>query len=893
MANVVGNAFSGGSANVVGGPLTTGADNTYKTTILVKDYGAVGNGITDDSIAIRNAHTFANSNGYTVSYEGLTKVAVQANAQIPINTNIDFANCKFLLLNSVAGTPSYNGNVLFTVSDPIKAVVLEEFISPTSPSTNLLRGSVLPTIGIFNGPGYARISHVSVVVPGSGANGVPISTTVPYSQSFYVHRGGEVSHALANDLTATGGTLSLVSVREASDRRVVISNFSIYLNGFNSQRLFYVTRNNVDFRNIFVGGYVDPYAGGSYSNINQLIHLEYCGDITITDYKLAPQMTTGTSGTYGLACYHAADIFVQRMTSIGKTTDGGSAWGTIYTEDVNGFHITDSIVNNVGAESGAFNFFVHDCAIHGDSTDAAVQFGWGGGTLSVKNTKIYNAHSIVYKLPNYSGTWFGDMEVANCEISSSHTTLYGIRIDNVGAPIDTYCPDIITVQNIARVGRTTTNDGGVFTALQLTVRDTPTYVSAKVYAPFNINVRNVACVTQWRGGVNLDLLNIVRSNTNHNLDIQIDGIRCDLTSNAANVGGFYDYAKHAGRTIASTDYPSRMMISIKNCSRFQVQTRMYNATNSTRHMYLDDCDLTGLDLSGTSDALYCRVNSCRFLNNTSYGATVVLGGIASASNKYTVFNNCRLSSATTWDLSRASILQGIVIQGSAVLPTGATKQSAFLGWYDSTMTNNGYRVINSFDNVLADYVLQWPATTAELPHQRLGIGTTGGQLTWNQCPIVRYCSGAALTQYSSTNEEILSSVLIPANSIGPKGAVRIFLWVSNANTSTSTKTIRIRLSTTPYFSPNGSANYSGTQVFTNAMNTSTQFSMYGYALWGNNASDIKWDTTNALGNHTGTTTTSGVPFDTTQDFYVNITAQTFSTSALFILNGISVETIYA
>lgn len=793
MANIFGDPVYTGTTNVAGNSTISTNANTNQTCVLVKDFGAIGNGVVDDTDAVRAAHSFANSNNFSVSYEGLDQCLVQADAKITINTNVDFANCKFLLANAVRSSPSYNGYTLFNVVDAAAPLVSLTNQTPTNAATNLKKGSVFPTVGIFAGPGFVNITHSSVTVPGRGQF-TDISSTVNYKQTFYVHTAGETSYPLSLDLTANSGVLSSVTYRVASAKRIVIQNFSVFENGFNSQKLFYVTRNNVDFRHIYVMGYTGGYTGGPYDNINQLIRIDDCGDVTISDYKLTPRMITGENGSYGLSSYNAADIFVTRMTGAGQTpsaSETNRAWGCIQNENVNGFHITDSIVNRVDCHNGGFNFTVHDCVIHGDASEQAVCFGWGGGVLSVQGCKIINARAIIMQRTDYCGSWFGSMSIDNCQISfNKRYECYGIRMSKLGAPSDTYCAETISITNVQKIDRALSGNGGGFYPLEMVVHSSLAYNAAKVYAPHAINIHNVSCNFQWRSGILLDLMNMVRVDSSHSLHINISNVRPDTVTfssdGSTSFSGLYDFEKHSTRSIAASDYPSRLMIHISDCSRFYVESLMFNnGTSSSRQIHITNCGLTGVELGASqTNKLMCRISNCRFTDVPSGTGTAVVGSVYSAAEQFTSLHNCHFSGDTVWDLSRISLLQGCTFTSTLpTFPSGANVQNAFSGWYA--------------DSVFAQ--------------------------TYKSNQVINRYTGTNITIAGTTSEAIVLGIQIPANSLGPKGHLRLSFFLSFNNNNANSKTLRFRIG------PNNSLT-GAQQVLTSNMATSLSFQQFGYII---------------------------------------------------------------
>jgi len=150
-----GHFVSPGTDPTVGGIWKPVTDNiSTNNVIYVRNYQSVWDGITDNTDAIMAAHSIANTSNKSVSYSGIEKYAIDADAQIHINTNTDFCGAQANILNGVVVTPSFSTfKKTFIISDPL-AMVTTAIGTFTG---SLARGSRTPTKGLFNGPGYALI----------------------------------------------------------------------------------------------------------------------------------------------------------------------------------------------------------------------------------------------------------------------------------------------------------------------------------------------------------------------------------------------------------------------------------------------------------------------------------------------------------------------------------------------------------------------------------------------------------------------------------------------------------------------------------------------------------------------------------------------------------------
>ena len=104
-------------------------DKDY-TCVYYKDYGAVGDGKTNDTEAIRAAHTAANLNNQTVYGEkGKTYLIEKVSSPIVIKTDVDWRGCKFIF-DATKFKPEDSGNVFLIDND----IVPRDFYTKEDPT---------------------------------------------------------------------------------------------------------------------------------------------------------------------------------------------------------------------------------------------------------------------------------------------------------------------------------------------------------------------------------------------------------------------------------------------------------------------------------------------------------------------------------------------------------------------------------------------------------------------------------------------------------------------------------------------------------------------------------------------------------------------------------------
>lgn len=815
MSSIYGTAFANFPPNVVGtteiSKLITSVTDVTRDSghVYVKDYLGTESNQTEN---VKRAHAYANANNCSVSYSGISSVSIDADAQITVNTSVDFAGCNVILLNGYKATPNYQFNTTFNVTDPENAVVTLTGQSVTDGSNNLKRNSMFPTLGVFDGMGWCSLE---APLPLSNRN---MDATMNYVQSFRVERSGLVTHPLAVDLTAYNGQLT-VKYRKLNIRPLVIQNFKCVESGWNNQRFFNISRCNVALRNITIG-----YDGAPVPGLDYLISVYQASDIVIEDV-VASGRTRITDGCYVLHMDQCADVYVNRVTA-------RTGWGATGCNNLNGVTYTNCCLSRLDCHSGGFNMFADSCNLLTGMT-----YGWGGGTLSVKNSRIYGTTAIDYR-GDYGGTFFGTMIVSNCEFVIRDYvagTSSMIELGNIGSSVaECYFPENVLVKNNAMTLRNPANMtfDTVVCPLYMTVLAT----ALRCYHPLSLEVSDISCSAPWRCSITYDHLNTDQ----HPIMFQprFTVINCQPNNTE---GGISDLLK-----TRTTIGFGQLRTIVRNCHNMFIRSR---SNNSNMEFLIDGCTLNAVELS-TSFPPMVSINNCRFLSgySPSSPANFIIGSGRSGGLNFTSIRNCEFTSIVGWNLSLASVLVGNIVRAggtSIIYPTGCNAQQIF----------NGY-----IDNV---------AVTILEP-----------------VPIKRISTSNKLTQTANTNEQLMYSILIPGGSIGTIGHAVVNLVVDWPYSTATLRRIRLRLDTV-------GTGTTGTILWERSIQTTTRSTALTNYIIGanNNNTSVKYRLTDVVAGE------SGSPYiiqniNTALSTYLKVTLQTDNVTDLGSIEYIDVETVY-
>ena len=629
------------------GSVATNVGDKLAQTVSIKDFGAVGDGVTDDTTAVIAAHTYANTVFAEVSYAGCTQVALQANAQIPLQTSVDFAGCQLVILGGINTPPSFSTfNNLYVVTDPACPLVT---VTGSVLATNLTAGALFPTLGLFDGHGYAFL-ECGFQIPNRAETG-----TTNYQQAFKVNRNGRVSSPLSADISAFAGAIT-VTYRKTSERRLVIKNVSLMEGAWNNQRVFYIQRCNVE-----VDNFTMMFTGGTFDNIQNIIKIEHGSDITIRNFISTGRPVTTTAGSYNLDIFGGADIIVDNMNAL-------TGWGATGTNHINGVKFVNCVLNRLDAHGGGHNVFAENCDLH----ESGMVYGWGGGILSVKNCRLNRCNAIATR-GDYGGQFFGDLVVADCETTNNNTAtmlVVDLETNPLGASTPVNAPRTITVSNVTRSSSASTTGTTEFVPVRIRIKD----ASSVVYAPNLIKVDNINYHRGWRFGLRIDTLNMEANPISGGL-MQVVCSNIFASIAATSTTGVLDYP-----SIRVPSSPVQPFFFISDCDNIHLSCQSAN----NAQVRISDCAINAIAVNaGAAVQPTVLIRDCRLLAPASgYSPTIPVGGSRSGNNNYTTILGCDIS-ATAWDLSLISAAQGNVIRNGTTtpsLPSGVTVTDIFAGW---------------------------------------------------------------------------------------------------------------------------------------------------------------------------------------------------------------------
>ncbi len=414
--------------------------------VRYSDFGARGDGKTDDTDAIAAAHAFANQQGLSVkSDEGATYYIGGKNRTAVIMTNTDFGTAAFIIDDS--SVENRNTHV-FLVSSGLKPFRPEGLSS-------LKRNQ--EKVGI-SFPGTCLVTVTDSYVKRYIRYGLNQNNGSPQTDIFMVDKNGNVDMNAPiiwdfdqiTDITALpidATTLTITGGRFTTIANSAESKYTYYSRGIAIRRSNVVV-DGLEHRITGEGDHGAPYGG--------FINIGDCAFVTIRNTILTGHkiyQTIGAAGlpvsmgSYDLSLSRALNISFINCTQTNDINDTGY-WGILGSNYCKNLLYDNCIVSRFDAHMGVANATIRNSTLGHQGINAI-----GSGTFLVENSTIYG-RSIINLRSDYGSTWQGEFIIRDCIFipangkSTSVSLIGGSYSGQHDFGYTCYMPDRIIIENL-------------------------------------------------------------------------------------------------------------------------------------------------------------------------------------------------------------------------------------------------------------------------------------------------------------------------------------------------------------------------------------------------------------------------------------------------------------
>jgi len=392
--------------------------NSTNRVIYYSEFGAVGDGVTDDFDAIVRAHTTANAMGLPVRADsGATYYIGGANQTALIQTNTDWRNAKFII-NDVT-VENHDAHIFNIVpSTPVENITSVKTLKKGQKKLDLsLPYSVLIVVMDTNTKRYMRYgpnvdrgsSQTDIFIVDPNGN---VDARTPIIWDFD-NITSMVAYPIDSEtLTVKGGHFTTI----ANQRYVpTIANFPDPT-GWYYKRGISVMRSNVIIDGIYHIVTEELEHGAPY---RAFIDISNCSDVTVQNSVLTGRKTYRTIGRAGVPVNMGTyDLHINRSTNVTirnsrQTNDinDRTFWG-IFASNYSKNLTWDSVeFSRFDAHKGVVNTTIKNSSLGHQGINII-----GSGLFLLENTKVTGSNLITLR-DDYGSTWEGDIIIRNCEFS--------------------------------------------------------------------------------------------------------------------------------------------------------------------------------------------------------------------------------------------------------------------------------------------------------------------------------------------------------------------------------------------------------------------------------------------------------------------------------------------
>lgn len=414
--------------------------------VYYSDFGAKGDGKTDDIDAIAGAHAFANLHGFSVKADdgfnyhigGKERTAV-------IQTDTDFATATFFIDDTQVQN---NKAPIFIVSSNLQPFQLESI-------TSLKRNQKKIDISL---PGNFLIKVTNSHVKHYIRYGLNPTNGSPQTDIFLVNKNGNVATdtpiiwdfdqitkitALRMDektLNITGGRFITIANKEESKYNYYSRNIGI--------RRSNVLVDGLQHHIVGEGDHGAPYGG--------FINIRDCANVTVKNTTLTGHKTYRTigragktvpMGTYDLSVSYALNVSFVNCSQTNDINDR-TYWGILGSNYCKNLLYDTCSLSRFDAHKGVANATIRNSTLGHMGINAI-----GSGTFTVENSTI-RGRSLINLRSDYGSTWQGEIIIRNCIFvpSNGKPTSASLISGSYSGQHDfgytCYMPERITIENL-------------------------------------------------------------------------------------------------------------------------------------------------------------------------------------------------------------------------------------------------------------------------------------------------------------------------------------------------------------------------------------------------------------------------------------------------------------
>ncbi len=376
----------------------------YGQFVTYEQFGAVGDGKTDDQNAIVAAHEYANKNHLPVlAREGAEYYIGGAKKIAVIQTDTDWSNARFIIDDSE--TESYSTEVFRIASANTEKITLPELKTLKAGATNI--GCTLPCDAMV----ILKNSTVRQFIR-KGANE---NSGNPMQDVILVDKNGNIDPS--TPVLWDFDTITSITVKPHEEKALTLRGGIITTLANSIPDLGYYYRGIRVYRsNTVIDGlthYVENEGatGSPYYGII-IVHSVYdftMKNCVLSGHKIYKKSENGVNrGTYDVTFDTSTHIKIENCSQVNDITDS-SLWGVFASNCCKNIELENCSFSRFDAHRGVCNVTIRNSEIGHQGINLI-----GQGTALIENTTVKNATQFINLRNDYGSTFDGDIIIRDC-----------------------------------------------------------------------------------------------------------------------------------------------------------------------------------------------------------------------------------------------------------------------------------------------------------------------------------------------------------------------------------------------------------------------------------------------------------------------------------------------
>ena len=415
-------------------------------SVRYSDFGARGDGKTDDIDAIAGTHAFANHHGLLVKADDEATYYIGGKERTAvIRTDTEFGKATFIIDDSQV--QNRNASV-FMVSSSLEPFKLEGI-------TSLKRNQEKLNVSL---PGTCLISVTNSHVKHYIRFGLNQDNGAPQTDIFVVDKNGNVD--MNAPVIWDFDQITDITARPIDEKLLKITGgrFTTIANKAESKYTYYSRNISVRRSNVVIDGleHLVTNEGEQGAPYGGFIHISDCSYVTVKNTVLTGHKTFSTIGSAGepvtMGTY---DILVNRALNVSfencsqtNDIDDRTYWGIMGSNYSKNLLFDHCILSRFDAHKGVANATIRNSTLGHMGINAI-----GSGNFTVENSTI-RGRSLINLRSDYGSTWQGEFVIRNCVFvpSGGKPTSAALINGSYSGLHDfgytCYMPERITIENL-------------------------------------------------------------------------------------------------------------------------------------------------------------------------------------------------------------------------------------------------------------------------------------------------------------------------------------------------------------------------------------------------------------------------------------------------------------